>query len=269
MPASRHLVHAARAASDTCPPRLVPPPARDAFHRQDLRDSPRTREGARRLAPASTIPWLCRFGSPFDMASRVALDPPGNRLFTGADAPHAAYRLLQVKRSSNTPSSPARPRPRGEQAHRPSGTRSEERIPTGLTQPRGCSLLERPTTSDGDRSPGGFDPDLVDPDTSCRGDGLDEGWKSSPSRRCGNDAAPPVAGTEAANTAWLLTLSRDWPLGPPGAHPRERIALQAAPEVPSAAQLALPTVVWRCDGPPPPDGSGRAACGRVCCNAAR
>lgn len=60
-------------------------------------------EGPWQSGQAVTIPRLGRPGPSLDMFSRGSARPACVRLFTGGDAPHAAYRLLQQIRTTNTP----------------------------------------------------------------------------------------------------------------------------------------------------------------------
>jgi len=62
-----------------------------------------TPEGAQHPDQVGAIPRLGRLGPPLDMHSRQSARPVCVRFFTGGDAPHAAYRLLQQIRATNTP----------------------------------------------------------------------------------------------------------------------------------------------------------------------
>lgn len=71
----------------------------------------RAPEGQRQSKRVVTIPRLGRLGPSLDMVSRGSARPACVRFFTGGDAPHAAYRLLQQIRTTNTPVEFPRPRP--------------------------------------------------------------------------------------------------------------------------------------------------------------
>lgn len=152
------------------PPKTQTFRTRDAFHRQG---PPRPTALPRDHGITGwvvTIPRLGRRGPPLDMVSRQSARPARVRLFTGGDAPHAAYRLLQQIRTTNTPvglpdldlcggenSSPI------ERLELPCGRRTDRGSSAqGLRSNRYATPVEC------DRSPRRIDPDLIGPDTSCR-----------------------------------------------------------------------------------------------------
>jgi len=140
--------------------------ARDAFHRQGLaaHGAP---EGAPHHEQTAAIPRLGHLGPPFDMHSRRSARPVCARFFTGGDAPHVAYRLLQQIRATNTPvelldldlsggdnrtlaGASASPIERSDSLARAG--------PTGCSQPRGCALTDTQHPSKATARADGFTP---------------------------------------------------------------------------------------------------------------
>lgn len=140
--------------------------ARDAFHRQGLT---RVRCSRRRTADDQTaaIPRLGHLGPPFDMHSRRSARPACARFFTGGDAPHVAYRLLQQIRATNTPVELLDLDLAGEDNRTLAGAtaspieRSDSLAragPTGCSQPRGCALTDTQHPSKATARADGFTP---------------------------------------------------------------------------------------------------------------
>jgi len=111
-------------------------------------------EGAQHHDQTAAIPRLGHLGPPFDMHSRRSARPACARFFTGGDAPHVAYRLLQQIRATNTPVElPDLDLGGGDNRSLTGATASPiERSdslaragPTGCSQPRGCALPIRNT----------------------------------------------------------------------------------------------------------------------------